>query len=380
MSSEAVNLLILSGFSVLYLGLIYLLGYFKTFPSFKASLFTEKQEYSLFFDFIKGLAILAVIIIHVSFFLAKFPDKFPLYFLEWSEHIGRLSRFAIPFFIICSGILLTLRDLKKETLKNFYFKKIKRIFIPYFFFSFLATLVYSDNITSFPQYIGRALWQVLTGTGSIPYWFLIILAQLYIIYPLIWYLFVIKKVKPQVLLLSSFVFSLGYYLVSTQWQEWINIYSNFYFFGSFLFFFVLGMVLKPMVLSGERVWLKKIGIIPWTIAITILFLGLSNINALNRYYNVRLIYGTSLFLLLYYLYPKISKFSGFFQKIGRISLYIYLIHFLILSFLIKLLVVYNLFYLNPFILFLLLVISDFVLTYIVSIVCQKLYAVTNLLT
>lgn len=373
MTSEAINLLILSGFGLLYIALIFFLGYFKSFPRFKTSFFTEKQEQFSFFDFIRGIAILAVIIIHVSFFLSEFPDKFPLYFLELSEHIGRLSRFAIPFFIISSGILLTLKDLKKETLKKFYFKKIKRIFIPYIFFSFLATLVYSDNITTLPRYIGKAVWDVLTGTGSLPYWFLAVLVQLYIIYPLIWYLFVVKKVKPYILLSSSFVFSLAYYLISTQWNEWTIIFGNFYFLGSFLFFFVLGMVLKPLVLSKEREWLKKIGIVPWTIAITILFLGISNINPLNRYFNVRLIYGTSLFLLLYYLYPKISKFSAFFQKIGKASLYIYLIHFLILSILIKILVIYDFFYINPFVLFASLAIFNLILTYIVSIFLKKLY-------
>jgi len=286
-----------------------------------------------------------------------------------------ILRFAIPFFIISSGVLLTLKDLKKETLKRFYVKKIKRIFIPYFFFSFLATLVYSDNITTLPRYIGNAIWDVLTGRGMLPYWFLAVLIQLYIIYPLIWYLFVVKKVKPYILLSSSFVFSLAYYLVSTQWNGWSILFGDFYFFGSFLFFFVLGMVLKPLILSREREWLKKIGIVPWAIAITILFLGISNINPLNRYFNVRLIYGTSLFLLLYYLYPKISKFSSFFQKIGKASLYIYLIHFFILSILIKILVIYDFFYINPFILFFSLAVFDLILTYIGSIGCKKLHAI-----
>ena len=373
MSIEKFNILILVLLGGIYIGIIYFLKRHK-FPSFQENKFFKEltQERILFFDFVKGVAILAVIVIHIVFFLKAFEDKFSLSFLKWLEHINRLARFAIPVFFISSGALLTLKDLKINTLKKFYLAKFQRIVIPYIFFSSFATCLYSPG----GNYFLKAIRDIFTGGALVTFWFMPVLFQLYFSFPVFWYLFVVKRVKPHIILLFSFLSSLGFYFLSTEFTEFELLFRTFsLYFGHFLFFFVLGMVLKPLLFLENREWLKKIYLPLWSVFVIALYLGISAVNPLETYYNYRYIYGPTIFLALFYFYPFLSRFkiSKFIEKIGRHSLYLYLIHFFVLSFLIRLILFLNLFYINPFLLFLGLFFFGFLISYFLGLLTLRFY-------
>lgn len=239
MQIEAINLFILIVLAGVYLVIIKIFVFGKKPREVGSCPFICKFRDRIdFFDFARGLAILAVIVIHVAFFIRFFDEKISFSSLVWNEQINRVARFAVPVFLISSGALLSLPGLQKESLKNFYLSKIKRIIFPYAFFSFFATYLFSGVSNSFFQYLSRATKEFLTG-GALPaYWFVSVLLQLYILYPFLWYIFYNKKIKANTLLLFSFVFSLvSYFFLSSHWFEWLIRPEGLPFFGGYLFFY-----------------------------------------------------------------------------------------------------------------------------------------------
>ena len=71
----------------------------------KERVYSRKKRYD-FFDFLKGTAILAVVLIHIngSFYKDIYSDN--IFIITFNN----IFRFAIPFFLISSGVLLSLRD------------------------------------------------------------------------------------------------------------------------------------------------------------------------------------------------------------------------------------------------------------------------------
>ena len=357
MEIQEINLLILSLFFGIYILILQGLDLFQKFPKKNADYFTVKPRRIGFFDFAKGIAIIAVIIIHATRFINFLPET-PDSFLIWNEGINRIMRFAISVFFITSGALLFIKDIKK-----FYFNKIKRILVPYAFFSFAATYFFSVRFDSFSRYIITAVRDFFTGQALVPYWFVIVLFQFYLISPFLLYLF--KKVRTDIILFTSFVFSLASYFL-------IPLIS-FPFFGNFLFFFVLGISLKPFFFEEKREWLNKIHPVYWFFFVLLLYLSIGMLQPFERYYNVRLVYGPAVMLFLFYIYPLLPEIiKKKIEKIGEKSLYIYLLHFIITYSLTVFIVIFKAQNINPFILFSGLAVFTFIITYTIIIGSQKL--------
>ena len=123
---EAASLFILSGitFLVPQLRALY----------FRKDLDEKSQPNTLsnipYFDFLRGISIIAVIIIHVIYFYKDsllLPNLNTL--LVFS--LNNILRFAIPFFLITSGILLTPFPYTRKNYKHFLLKKSLKLLPPY---------------------------------------------------------------------------------------------------------------------------------------------------------------------------------------------------------------------------------------------------------
>ncbi len=309
---EKINLLILT--------LIVLL-----IPQFKKiffSLLTNNKKIfiltkkDIFFNFIKGLAIIAVIIIHICFFYCHyFPElKNNFFFVA----LNNISRFAIPLFFICSGILLNPEETKNKLL-NFYLKKIIRIFIPYIIISILI------NYFLFHNSFLISLYNIISGRTLVPYYFIIVLLQFYILYPVLVYL----KDK-RCFLPTSFVISLICFLFPQCYQ-----FYGVYFFGKFFFLFAYGVSQRNYFLDYTpnkkyiNFW-KFIIVLYITIMIILYYYKPNN----NYYYNTRIFFGLAVFNILFY-YRNIilthKKLVTIVANFGEISLWIFLFHFLVMS-------------------------------------------------
>ncbi|GEM_PF-575205 len=339
MALEGISLLLLSGLMVAYIALLHSRGLIAhRLTSRDRTVYTQKIKHRYpFFDTVKGLAIIAVVIIHAPLLIEHFGSELPEHFLHSGEYINRIMRFAIPFFFISSGALLELPDLDVSSLKRFWLPKLKRIGIPYALFSLLAVTLTMEETGTVFQGIKRTGEALLTGNALIPYWFIPVLFQLYLIYPLIWYLIVKRKTDIYKLLASSFAFSLiSYFLFSSYWHNWQSHIGDLTFMGSFLFLFVLGIALRPLFFSESRarVWLKSIDFPYFFLVLILAYIVLFPVNPLHGFYNVRLIYGPVLALGLFYFYPYVAQIKPLekgLSYLGRESLYIYLLHFGIMT-------------------------------------------------
>lgn len=283
-------------------------------PSFRKLFFFKKQDKkditlkkrNDFFDFIKGISIIAVIIIHIGYLFESYKILSDNTIVDF---INNLFRFAVPVFFISSGVLL---QPISNNYFNFYFKKITRIVIPYILIASWSFIFLTPNSNYF--------YALISGKISTPYYFIIILLQLYTIYP---FLNIFRH--SHYFLIFSFIFSFGCYLNSSLWS-----FYGIPFFGKYLFFFFYGIYTREHFLNYKK-HINKTQLYYWLLVI-VLYIAIFCILP-DRYYNVRFFYSIAIFNLLFYFKYKIIKFhkiTNFFISFGKISLWIFLLHFDIL--------------------------------------------------
>ena len=264
----------------------------------------RKKRYD-FFDFLRGLAILAVIIIHIgdNFLVEQSGD------LIFIKIMNSITRFAVPFFFISSGVLLY----KGVSLKSFYLKKIIRTFLPFFLITTAVGIYYQVAFVDL-------LLGYISGSASIPYYFMAVLLQFYLIYP-----FLEKHSKKKYFLHITFLITIASFFIEDTW-----IIYGIPLFPRYLYFFAYGISQKNRFLSENYGLNLKEKTFWFTIVFYYLF---STIYFQIYFYNVRLFFALALFNLIFFYKDKLKKAPGFslFCYLGKNSLWIYLIHFFIIQ-------------------------------------------------
>lgn len=271
------------------------------FPVYK-KISAPLEGRSNFFDSVKGIAIAAVILIHAIYI---FELKHPEFERFYIDNINNISRFAVGFFFIASGALLT---------TGFSRKKLFRIFTPYVIFC-LVVGVFQHR--SWDLILGG----VVRGDLLPPFYFIPVLLQFYFLYPLL-ARFSQKKYFLAITLFVSYIF----YSTPALWS-FLGIPT----FGPYLYLFSFGLAYRNVLKSDESVQTLS----PWLIAI-LSFLVLQFMFPAH-YYNSRYFYAPALFMVLHFTYHKflfLGKIS-LLHGLGRISLWVYLVHFSIEEFLMK---------------------------------------------
>lgn len=281
--------------------------YFKVLPK-KNDEVKSKSSHLPFFDFIRGLSIAAVILIHVLYIFEK---NFPHIFTPFIFFFNNILRFAIPVFLVTSGILLEKLEIKWNILKKFYTKKILKTFIPFTLLSIAFGIIQQKNLKDI-------FLSLFYGNGSVPYYFVIILFQCYLLYP--W----IQKIRHRPWFLPL-AFGITLFSMFTR-DLWY--FGHFPFVGIYLFFFAYGVAKREIFLEYKA---KKTDTLLWVflllISITIQFFFF------DYYYNTSLFYGIAFIHLLFSLQSFFLKREvfAFFSKMGKNSLWIYLTHFPLLE-------------------------------------------------
>ncbi len=142
---------------------------------------------------LRGIAILAVLSIHVSPFCraldpaGAFGRTIPLY-----TSIDAISQFAVPLFVFISGFVLYNKYRSDYSVAAFYKRRIAATLPPYLCLStFSIVLLYFGIFSSRRQGldITDVALKYLTGTSLGPLWFFILIFQIYLLYPLIEHVF-----------------------------------------------------------------------------------------------------------------------------------------------------------------------------------------------
>jgi surface polysaccharide O-acyltransferase-like enzyme len=139
-------------------------------------------------DFIRTIAALAVIAIHVT---ADYAADSAMAFL-----LNQVVRFAVPLFVLLSGLLLSFGDRARSNVgyAEFIRKRTRKILVPYIMWTLIYTLMTALVSARPGSSIGRQLLLNLwLGSGSYHLYFIVVIFQLYLIYPA---LFVLVKRQP----------------------------------------------------------------------------------------------------------------------------------------------------------------------------------------
>ncbi len=314
---------------------------------------SSPRERIIFFDFARGIAITAVVLIHV---VSIMIDNGLFHSSIIPNFINACLRFAIPIFFIVSGSVLTLKDTSFHSLLPFYQSKFFRIIVPYI-------LVVSAISLWRGEMLGGVWKHILMGDSFLPFYFIPVLIQFYILYPII-----AKFRNSSWLLPSSFAVSCISFFIPQLWY----VYSI-PFFPRFFFFFVYGVVKRNDFLTQDNLLESR-------------FLGRIKIPAIlvglyfflffllpDYYYNIQLIFGVAVFHIILYLfyYRKVHQYvSRFFSYLGKISLWVFLLHYPLVELMIREL---GLISGNPFLIFCLSFVISFVLTVGLSVIFRGLY-------
>lgn len=195
---------------------------------------------------------------------------------------NQLARFAVPMFLILSGFLLFQSDLNSHFLPRaqFYRKRFRRILLPYIVWTIFYSLVvhfYFNGMQNANMILPNLIRHLLLGNGFTHLYFVVIIIQLYLLYPFIRRSF---QVHPGLFLLISFLLSLLcqglLYLHAIKVIQLYPYYGQVYLisFPVWLFYFCLGMYLalndQNLEISGRWSWLSwlliwaaSLGILLW---------------------------------------------------------------------------------------------------------------------
>ncbi|HVZ11553.1 MAG TPA: acyltransferase [Patescibacteria group bacterium] len=141
----------------------------------------NKRDYAV--DFIRLVAILAVVVIHTTtYFLDRVtPLTSEFYVLH---AINQFFRFAVPAFFAISGYLLASHYSKGLDIKKFYSRRFGKILIPYFSWSLIYFLVVFPNPIK-DLFSKIFINDLLTGDTSYQLYFIPAIIILYFIFPIL---------------------------------------------------------------------------------------------------------------------------------------------------------------------------------------------------
>lgn len=279
-----------------------------------------------YLDLIRTVAIIAVIVIHVSTSSAYQFNQISSTRWWFTITLDSLSRFAVPAFLMITGLLL-LDPNKNDNLPTFFKKRFIKVIIPLI----LWTIIYSAK-TSLGN--GRSLLSLLKNSVSRPaeyhLWYLYSLTGLYLVIPFI--RLALKNAPKKLIEIYLILWLIGstLYPLSDKFLHLPISINNQYFTG-LIGYLILGFYISRYKIPSFLVYLLSyFGLL--TTIIGTYFLTRQNSGILDEFFfdpvapNIILYsFGIFLFLKNHYFNHRIIR------VISRYSLGVYLIHPLIIE-------------------------------------------------
>jgi len=226
-------------------------------------------------DFIRAFAALSVVAIHVT--------GSYIYSSSGAFLWNLTMRYAVPLFIILSGFVLFQSEKNKKSFScvTFWSKRLKKILIPYVLWNMIYMIYFSrhdmvkitGNISGFLKDLGI---NSLTGKGTYHLYFMLIVLQLYLFYPLI--RLAARKYMKTTLLVSFGITLYCQTIIYLGVQNKVAIPQTYIPFFMLLpvwvFFFVFGMYFSSNIESLKEKFVGKYIITGalWAISLMILII------------------------------------------------------------------------------------------------------------
>lgn len=297
-------------------------------------------------DLLKVIAVFMVIVAHANDCIILNQDG--NFNFEWGTYIGSLYRFAVPLFVLISGVLLL--PAKLGTLE-FYKKRLWRI-VPALLFWGLAYVLF-DGLMLNPKSWDKILMEIaklpLSFGDSAPHlWYLYMLAGLYLIIPILspWLVKATKRELEMVLaifIFSTFIpylkFLTGLAFGVCDWNEFHSFYYlsgfiGYLLMGYYLYTYLPGWSTKAKRWTGAFLFLAGYGI-TYYLTISVPF-SIPNIEMVWYYCSPNvLLEAVGVFLLVEGMEFKEGLFLRMIQTIAHYSFGIFLIHYFFIGFIFR---------------------------------------------
>lgn len=318
----------------------------------KAAAITSKTYYSQI-DSLKGIAIFLVVLGHsiILYPIDLHQNNVCDFVFRW------LSSVHMPLFFVISGFCFSYHG----TYRQFIWKKVKRLLVPYFVFNILDLIprYLFPNLVNRPRGISESVQKIVFDGGE--YWFLYTLFIIFLIYP-----FIYRLIKNSI---YSFASTLALLLILHYVWPSVPMFRL----GEviyYLFYFTIGVMVKEYL--GKAIFNFKLDrektaavtvtlLIFWLVLIKLDDPRLGIITALTG-------------ILTLYISLQYGVLVQIFKRFGAYSLQIYLLNgfLLVIS---RTIIVSVLKVTNPFIVIAFNMLVDFFLSYImIKYICERLTA------
>ena len=137
---------------------------------------------------LRGMSFLAVVLQHSIAHYAYVPE------VTYTDGVMMsvllmLSKFAVPAFLFITGMVLFYNYEDRFTSGTFIKRRITDIFLPYLIWSLIYILFYAWQTAGLAGFssldLGGILTKLLTGKSSYHLWYIIMIMQLYLLFPII---------------------------------------------------------------------------------------------------------------------------------------------------------------------------------------------------
>ena len=130
-------------------------------------------------DFIRGLAIFLVVLLHISaYFMGDNYNQMNAAFWTGTA-LDAFARICVPLFVLSSGFFLIKEE--EESISTFFKKRTQRLLVPLVFWS----LLYSEYSFGWHASAAQIAWGFISGRPYYHFWFLFMLVGLYLAAPFI---------------------------------------------------------------------------------------------------------------------------------------------------------------------------------------------------
>lgn len=315
-------------------------------------------------DFLKGFSMLTIVLYH---YLNKID--LPSYLLTASRFGGT----GVHLFVFLSGFGLYLSHLRKPIAYSAFLKRrLSKIYIPYVIIVIISALIalfvpiYTSSLYAFGGHLlfYKMFDESIVGSYGYPLWFISMILQFYLAFPLI--LWLRKACKGKSFLIASFFISLCWSaLVFYLGKESLRVYNSF--FLQYLWEFALGFTVAQWLQKRDNQFELKIR--PWqTLSLGLVACIIYATAALKGgdqamlFNDIPAFFGYTLLALWLYQVSSV-KITSFFLFTGNISYSLYLLHILCL-----LIILQFIDYLNIY----LLLATALIISYILAFYYQKI--------
>ena len=286
----------------------------------------EKIERNFTLDALRVIAILAVVMLHISANIVFNNNDYYSNFIV-GNFFDSISRFAVPFFVIISGYFM-LDDNKTFSIEKFTHKTLN-LFILLIFWSAFYALVYD-----FHNFIHSFSY------GHYHLWYMYLIIGLYLITPVL-RLFINAQNKQYVyyLLALSFIFTFVPNIIdsiSPSYKEANRYFSSFNVpVTGYSFYYIMGWIFKNHSFRKNINYIALILISFLTIFLGTQFIHYDSCPSYKIFYDPLnipvLVYSCSLFIVLYnYIQHNVGRISNkvknFITTCSKLSFGVYLIH------------------------------------------------------